>query len=112
MNISIQKKESHTCIKVLNEKLDALLAPGLKSELVVIVEDGEKNILVDLSKCNYCDSSGMSALLLGNRLCVGVNGKFVLCGLSSRIKEMMDLVGFDSLMKIADTKEKAEEFFV
>ncbi len=78
----------------------------------MIVEDGEKNILVDLSNCNYCDSSGMSALLLGNRLCIAVNGKLVLYGLSSRIKEMMDLVGFDSFLKIADTKEKAEEFLL
>lgn len=97
---------------MLNDKLDALLAPDLKSELVVIVEDGEKNILVDLSNCKYCDSSGISALLLGNRLCIGVNGKFVLYGLSPRVKEMMDLVGFDSLLKIADTIEKAEELFV
>ena len=112
MNISIQKNESHTYLKVLNEKLDALLAPDLKSKLVVIVENGEKNILVDLSNCNYCDSSGMSALLLGNRLCAGVNGTFVICGLFPQVKEMVDLGGFDSLMKIADTKEKAEEFFV
>jgi len=112
VNLSIQKKGSHTLIRVYNEKLDTLIAPDMKSELALIVENGEKNILVDLSNCDFCDSSGMSALLLGNRLCNGVNGKFVLYGLSPGIKGMMDLIGFESLLKIADTEEDAVKLFV
>jgi len=112
VNLSILKKGSHTLIKVYNGKLDALIAPDIKSELVVIVENGEKNILVDLFNCSFCDSSGMSALLLGNRLCNGVNGKFVLCRLSPGIKEMVDLLGFETLLKIVDTEEDAVKLFV
>jgi anti-anti-sigma factor len=86
------------------------MAPDLKSELVVIVENGEKNILIDLTDCNYCDSSGMSALLLGNRLCNETNGKFVLYGVSQQIGEMIDLAGFDSILIIAEDKSAAEEY--
>ncbi len=112
VNFSIQKEESYTSIKVLNEKLDSLLAPGFKSELVVIVENGEKNILVDLSNCKSCDSSGMSVLSFGNRLCNGANGKFVLYGLTNKIKEMMDLIGFDSLLSVTHTKAEAKKLFL
>ena len=83
MDFSIQKDDSYTYIRVLNEKLDYLMAPGLKSELVLIVANGEMNILVDLSGCNFCDSSGLSALLLGNRLCKDANGMFILYGCTS-----------------------------
>jgi len=38
----IQKKENHTVIKVLVEKLDTNIAPALKSELVLIAGNGEK----------------------------------------------------------------------
>ena len=109
MNFSSKKNASHTIIKVYNENLDAFIAPELKSEMVVIVADGEKNIFVDLSSCISCDSSGMSALLLGNRLCRGVNGNFVLYGLSPRINQMKDLAGLDTILKVADTFEAAEE---
>lgn len=109
MNFSSKKNASHTIIKVYNENLDAFIAPELKSEMVVIVADGEKNIFVDLSNCISCDSSGMSALLLGNRLCHGVNGNFVLYGLSPGINQMKDLAGFDTILKVADTLEAAEE---
>ncbi len=89
-----------------------MLAPDLKSELVTIVENGEKNILVDLSICTFCDPSGMSALLLGKRICDGVNGNFILYGLTPGIVKMMDLIGFESLMKIAANREGAEALLV
>lgn len=112
MIFSIQKNDSHTCISVKAENLDASVAPGFKSELVLIIENGERNILVDLSGCRCSDSSGMSALLLGERLCRGVNGKFVICGLTRTIKEKLDLARIDSLMLFADTREQAEEYFL
>jgi len=112
VNFSIQKSESHTTIRVNNGKLDALLAPGLKSELVAIVEKGEKNILVDLSSCSLCDSSGLSALLLGDRLCKGVSGTLVLVGLSVPIRELMDLVALEAILKIVDSEEEAAELFL
>lgn len=88
------------------------MAPELKSALVVTIENGEKNILIDLASCNFCDSSGLSALLLGNRLCKKIQGTFVSCGITNRVREMMDLIKLDSLLLTADCKEEAEELFI
>ena len=111
MDFSIQKDDSYTYIRVLNEKLDYLMAPGLKSELVLIVANGEMNILVDLSGCNFCDSSGLSALLLGNRLCRDVNGKFILYGCTGQVSEMLDLADLGNHLTVAETKDEACSFF-
>jgi len=64
MEFKIDKFENHTLIKVLEEKLDTHIAPTLKSELVLVSGNGEKNIILDLSNCRYCDSSGLSAILV------------------------------------------------
>jgi anti-sigma B factor antagonist len=107
VNFSILKQASHTVIKVNSEQLDTLMAPEFKSEMVAIICHGETNVLIDLSTCDSCDSSGMSALLLGDRLCRQANGKFVLYGLSNRLREMIDLAEFDPCLMIADTREEA-----
>lgn len=88
------------------------MAPDLKSALLMVIENGEKNILVDLSSCGTCDASGLSALLLGNRLCREAKGSFILFGLSSGIREMMDLTDMESLLKVVDTEEEAFGLFV
>jgi anti-sigma B factor antagonist len=59
MEFKIEKQDNHTLIQVLEEKLDTHIAPTLKSELVLVSGNGEKNIILDLSKCRYCDSSGL-----------------------------------------------------
>ena len=109
MNFSVLKYGSYTCITVCNEKLDAMMAPDLKADLAGIIGNGERNILVDLTNCSFCDTSGLSALLLGNRLCNKVNGSFVLFGLTPRVKGMMDLIGFESILKVAETRDAAKQ---
>ncbi len=108
MNFSVLKYGSYTCITVYSEKLDAMMAPDIKAELAGIIGNGERNILVDLANCSYCDSSGLSALLLGNRLCNKVKGSLVLFGLTPRVKGMIDLIGFESVLKVAETREAAK----
>ncbi|MCK9639379.1 MAG: STAS domain-containing protein [Prolixibacteraceae bacterium] len=108
MNFSVLKYGSYTCITVCNKKLDAAMAPDIKAEFAGIIGNGERNILVDLTDCSYCDSSGLSALLLGNRLCNNASGSFVLFGLTSRVKGMIDLIGFESVLKVAETRDAAK----
>ncbi|MCK5729761.1 MAG: STAS domain-containing protein, partial [Draconibacterium sp.] len=67
MTFEIHKNGNHTLVKVNSERLDTNNAPDLKSALVVISNKGEKNIVLDLSSCTYCDSSGLRAVLVANR---------------------------------------------
>ena len=108
MNFGVLKYGSYTCITICNEKLDARMAPDIKAEMAGIIGNGERNILVDLTNCSFCDSSGLSALLLGNRLCNNAKGSLVLFGVAPRVRGMIDLIGFESVLKVAETREAAK----
>ena len=100
MEFKIEKFENHTLIKVLEEKLDTHIAPTLKSELVLISGNGEKNIILDLGNCRYCDSSGLSAILVANRLCKNANGTFVLTGLNDAVERLITISQLDTVLNI------------
>jgi len=106
----IQKKDNHTVIKVLVEKLDTNIAPALKSELVLIAGNGEKNMIIDLGECRYCDSSGLSAILVANRLCKNSRGTFVLTGLQTAVERLITISQLDTVLNIKDTIEESEEY--
>ncbi|MFN8259273.1 MAG: STAS domain-containing protein [Bacteroidales bacterium] len=106
----IQKKENHTVIKVLVEKLDTNIAPALKSELVLIAGNGEKNMIIDLSECRYCDSSGLSAILVANRLCKNSRGIFVLTGLQTAVERLITISQLDTVLNIKDSLAESEEY--
>jgi anti-sigma B factor antagonist len=111
MSFQIDKTEKYTLIKLLAEKLDSNLAPSLKSELVVISTDGAKNIIIDLTDTRYCDSSGLSAILVANRLCKNNHGLFVLAGLQEPVKKLISISQLDTILNITSTVIEAKEKF-
>jgi len=90
-------------------KLNAVNAPELKAELVLLNKGNINNILIDMSKTTYCDSSGLSAILVANRMCKDTNGKFVLCGLNENVLKMVQIAQLDKVFIIAEDRSKALE---
>ncbi|MBT3208439.1 MAG: STAS domain-containing protein [Bacteroidetes bacterium] len=107
MNFKIEKNEKYALIRVTVEKLDTHIAPLLKSELVVISGTGKNNIILDISDCKYCDSSGLSAILVANRLCKNSNGIFVLCGLQTAVERLISISQLDSVLNITKNVDEA-----
>ena len=109
MEFKIDKLEKFTQIEVMIDKLDTHIAPSLKSELVLIAGNGEKNIILDLSNCRYCDSSGLSAILVANRLCKNANGTFVLSGLQTAVERLITISQLDTVLNITNTIAEAAD---
>ncbi len=109
MDFNIESKNNSTLIQVQTEKLDTHVAPALKSELVLVSGKGEKNIILDLGKCEYCDSSGLSAILVANRLCKNAGGTFVLCGLNDAVERLITISQLDTVLNITRTVSDAEK---
>ena len=78
MKYTIEKTEKYSLIQLHEEKLNSLIAPDLKSEFVKLNAEGIRNIIIDMSEVKYVDSSGLSSILVGNRLCENDEGLFVL----------------------------------
>jgi anti-anti-sigma factor len=107
MDFDISKIADYTLIKVLNDRLDTSNAPDLKSELVVINTNGEKNIVLDVSNCEYCDSSGLSAILVANRLCEDAIGTFILTGLQPDVEQIVRISMLHTVLIITRTVDEA-----
>ncbi len=105
MDLKIDKLDGFILVQVLKDKLDTNIAPTLKSEIVLLAGNGEKNILLDLSKSSYCDSSGLSAILVANRLCKNADGVFVLSGLQPAVERLISVSQLDSVLNIAPTTD-------
>lgn len=109
MAFEIDKKELFTLIKVKVDRLDTNNAPDLKSELVAINNKGELNIVIDLSDVSYCDSSGLRAVLVANRLCEDAIGTFILCGLQPDVESLIQISMLHTVLLITKTVDEAEE---
>ena len=103
MKHTIDKQEKYSLLKLKEEKLTTGIAPELKSLLVVINNGGVNNIILDLSETRYCDSSGLSAILVGNRLCKNSNGSFVLTGIKDSVRKIIKISQLDRVLMMSPT---------
>ncbi|MBD3636476.1 MAG: STAS domain-containing protein [Crocinitomicaceae bacterium] len=108
MNFSKEEKGNYTIVTSNVEKLDSTNAPELKSELVLINKNSVNNIVLDMSNSRYCDSSGLSAILIGNRLCKDSGGKFVLSGLQPNVMKLVEISQLNNVLNIEESLDAAE----
>ncbi|HAP02299.1 MAG TPA: anti-anti-sigma factor [Bacteroidetes bacterium] len=109
MKFSIDKQEKYSLFKLEEEKLNSMIAPTLKSEMIVLNAEGVKNIIFDMSSIRFVDSSGLSSILIANRLCKGVGGSLVLCKVNDNVLKLIKISQLDSILSIVPTKEEAND---
>jgi len=107
MKYTIDKQEKYSLLRLHEEKLDSNVAPNLKSELITLHAEGVHNIILDLSEVKYTDSSGLSALLVGNRIMQEEGGIFVLSSLSEHTLKLIKISQLDSVLNIHLKVEEA-----
>ena len=111
MKYSVDKKDDYAVLSLGEENLNSLIAPDLKSELIVLHNAGIKNLIMDLSNTKFVDSSGLSAILTGNRLWADSGNAFVLTGLDHpSVKMLITISRLDSVLTIKDTMGEAVKF--
>ena len=107
MKFSIDKQEKYTLLSLQEEKLDTLIAPDLKSEFITLNAEGITNIILNLSETKYVDSSGLSAILVANRLCDNSNGFLVLSCVTDHVMKLLKISQLDSVLNILPTIEES-----
>jgi anti-anti-sigma factor len=110
MNFEKKQEEQYTLITSKVDKLDTNNAPELKGEIVFLNKSGVNNIIIDLSASRFCDSSGLSAILVANRLCKNSSGSFVLCGLQEPVMKLIQISQLHTVLNIVPTVNEAIDY--
>ncbi|MBK7602653.1 MAG: STAS domain-containing protein [Saprospiraceae bacterium] len=110
MKYSIDKQDHYAIMTLEEENLNSILAPDLKSELVIFKNEGLTNLVISLAKVKYIDSSGLSAILTGNRLWKE-NGSFILTEINhASVKKLIEISRLESILTIIPTIEESLDY--
>lgn len=107
MNFSISTHGNAIVVHSHVAKLDSSNAPDLKGIFLLHNKNGVNQIVFEMAETLYCDSTGLSAILVANRLCKDTNGTFVLCGLQSSVRKMVEIAQLDRVLSIESSVEDA-----
>ena len=107
MKYSVDKQNKYAVFSLEEDNLNSSIAPTLKTEFIYLSNEGVQNLILDLSKVSYVDSSGLSAILTANRLWKGQDG-FVLTGIvQPNVVKLIEISRLDTVLSISDSVEAA-----
>lgn len=88
-------------------RVDSATAPTLGERLTATLEATGRRLVLDLRQLEYISSAGFRVLLLAAKRAEQTGSRFVLCGLSGKVRQLFDLGGFLDLFPISASREDA-----
>ena len=88
--------------------IDLARSPALRLELLDLVKQKPKRLVVDLSGVPYMDSSGVATLIEALQHQRKAGAKMVLCGLQAKVRSIFEIARLDAVFKIVPDCEAAK----
>lgn len=107
MRFETKKNGAATILAIHERKLDAAISPELKGEFLLLCKKQQKELVIDLSDVEFCDSSGLSALLIAERKMRENGGIVKLVGVQKKVLSLIKISHLDRVFEISGSKLKA-----
>lgn len=101
MKFEIDKQKDKTIFKLESDTLGHEIAAELKAELIFLQKEIDNQFIIDLGDVKKCDSSGLSVLLLSERLERDKNRKLILQNVNTNVRDLMKIARLDRVFEIS-----------
>ncbi|MEN3307224.1 MAG: anti-sigma factor antagonist [Micromonosporaceae bacterium] len=106
LSLSTRTVAGHRVLEVSGE-IDVYTAPQLRERLIALVEDGARKVVVDLSRVEFLDSTGLGVLVGALKRLRGVNGDLALVCAQERLLKIFRITGLDRVFTICESVDAA-----
>ncbi len=104
MTFDVKKNAKSTILKLHGRKLDSAVSPDLKAEFLVLCKPKVTDrLIVDMEEVQFCDSSGLSALLIADRTMRKHGGSVHFVNVHKKVMDLMKISQLDRVFTIDDT---------
>ena len=84
----------------LEGEIDLHVSPRMAATLIAAVKEKPPNLIVDLAKVSYIDSSGLAVLIEAMQSVEKYGGKFGLAALQENVKPIFEIARLDQVFRI------------
>ncbi len=107
MRFSVEQDNDIVIFTLKEPKLDEATAPDVKAEFLIICQPNIEALIIDLTNVQEGDNSGVSALLLANRLMKEHDSPVFLTGVSEQLFSLLRLSMVDHNFEFRSTVDEA-----
>lgn len=106
LSLETRQEKDHTIIEVGGE-IDVYTAPKLRDAMTELVDQGQYNLIVDLEKVDFLDSTGLGVLVGGLKKVRTNDGSLQLVCTQERLLKIFRITGLGKVFAIHSTQAEA-----
>jgi anti-sigma B factor antagonist len=107
-SIDTYNLESGVPVIKLEGEVDVYTAPQLKQQMIAMLEAGTRQIVIDLTRVEYFDSTALGVLIGGLKRMRERDGNLSLICPNPRIRRVFEITGLDKIFDIYNSVEEAK----
>jgi len=101
-------REAHACVAHLVGDIDIAIVPELRDDLHASIDSGCINLVLDLTRVTYVDSSALGLLVWLDHKLMPVEGRVLLVGANRDVSRILELSGLSRLATSIAMSESVE----
>jgi anti-sigma B factor antagonist len=109
MKFEVVKNGATAVLKLKEKKLDSAIAAELKGEFVLLCTPKVQTLTIDLAGVEFCDSSGLSALLIADRKMKEHGGSVLLLHVHKKVLGLLKISMLDRVFSIREESPSAKK---
>ena len=91
-------------------ELDQATVPDLEAPLLAAIDSDAQAILVNLTDCEFIDSTGLGLLVNARERLTAANGRhFGVCCPHEQVRRLLEITGIDQAIDLHETRDGALE---
>lgn len=110
MDITKKTKGDIVILEIVGE-IDLYNAPEIKDIISKLIEERCYNVIIDLEKVSYIDSSGIGALISSLSNLKKYHGGLKIINVYASVRKVFELTKLTSFFEIYDSEEEAIQSF-
>lgn len=113
LSVKVEKHPKKNNVAILAAKgfIDTTTAPVFEKSFQALLEGGQFKIIVDLSEVNYISSAGWGIFISEIKRIRKNKGDLFLAGMNEEVREVFELLEFNTILKAFPDREQAVQAF-
>ncbi|WP_219511422.1 STAS domain-containing protein [Nonomuraea ceibae] len=95
------------CVLAVVGNLEYASAEQVRADLQQLVQSDHRHLILDLTRLDFLDSTGISILLAARSRIVKGDGVFALCGVNERAARIFKITALDQIIPLHPTLDQA-----
>lgn len=112
MQVKLSKKGSTLIVGIIGE-LDHHTAEYVRQKIdSELIKSTTRNVVIDLSKLSFMDSSGIGVIMGRYKNVQQLNGKMAITVIGSQIRRILEMAGLNRIIPVYDSMDSAVNSFM